>query len=149
MSNYVTKADLDKSTAILDKKIDLLGDRLDDKIDKLSQSVDDKIDKLSQSVDDKIDKLSQSVDDKIDKAVTDLSEVVSKFADQVSLRFEKQDIEIQKLNDKYDHLVNTIDGFISRIDRYETELLSRDNKIDRLEKWIEAIAKHTGIKAPV
>lgn len=127
MSNYVTKADLDKSTAILDKKIDLLGDRLDDKIDKLSQSVDDKI----------------------DKAVTDLSEVVSKFADQVSLRFEKQDIEIQKLNDKYDHLVNTIDGFISRIDRYETELLSRDNKIDRLEKWIEAIAKHTGIKAPV
>lgn len=42
--------------------------------------------------------------------------------------------------------MNTIDGFISRIDRYETELIARDHEIARLKRWITEIAEKTGVK---
>ena len=59
----------------------------------------------------------------------------------------------EKLDEKasqssLDKLTNTLDGFVARIDHYETELAARDHKIARLERWIEEIAKQTGVKLP-
>lgn len=81
----------------------------------------------------------------IDKRFDDLTALMSQFANDVQRKFEEHDDEFRKLNQKYDHLLNTIDGFIGRIDRYETELAARDHKIDRLERWIEQIANKTGV----
>lgn len=94
--------------------------------------------------------------DKIDKRFDDLTAILSNFANDVDERFNKielkldrHDAELRKLNDKYDHLVNTIDGFLARIDHYETELAARDAEIARLKAWVEAIAQKTGVKQPI
>lgn len=94
--------------------------------------------------------------DNIDKRFDDLTALLSNFAndvndrfDKIELRLEQHDAELRKLNDKYDHLVNTIDGFLARIDHYETELAARDAEIARLKAWVEAIAQKTGVKQPV
>ena len=87
-------------------------------------------------------KLEEHIDKRFDELITTLST----FADNVDRRFNEHDEEFRKLNQKYDHLVNTIDGFVGRIDKYETELAARDHKIDRLERWIEQLAKTTGVK---
>lgn len=38
---------------------------------------------------------------------------------------------------------------IGRIDKYETELVAKDAKIDRLERSIEQIARKTGTPMPL
>ncbi len=86
------------------------------------------------------------LEERIDKRFDELITTLSTFADNVDRRFNEHDEEFRKLNQKYDHLVNTIDGFVGRIDKYETELAARDHKIDRLERWIEQLAKTTGVK---
>lgn len=97
---------------------------------------------------DEIKGLIQGLDDKLDKSVVDLSNVISGFADQVSGEFKETKAEVKKIDKKYEHLINAIDGFVGRIDRYETELAARDIEIRRLEHWVEQIAKKTGVKQP-
>ncbi len=91
----------------------------------------------------------KNLEDKIDKRFDDLAEILNIFANDVNKKFEQQDAELRKLNQKYDHLVNTIDGFLARIDHYETELAARDAEIARLRTWVEAIAKKTGVSQPL
>lgn len=97
---------------------------------------------------------------RIDKRFDDLTALMSGFANDVNARFDQQDVQfnqqdirfdrieerIKHLEVSHDKLVNTIDGFIKRIDDYETELAARDHKIERLERWIEQIAEKTGVK---
>lgn len=102
--------------------------------------------------------------DNIDKRFDDLTALLSNFANDVNDRFDVVDQkltgvehrldgvdeDLRKLNKNYDHLVNTIiDGFLARIDHYETELAARDAEIARLKAWVEAIAQKTGVKQPV
>jgi septal ring factor EnvC (AmiA/AmiB activator) len=88
----------------------------------------------------------------VDKAVNDLSAVMSQFANDVNNRFDKvesdiSDIkqEITDLKASHDRLLNTIDGFIGRIDTYETELAARDAQFARLLEWAKEVSKKTGI----
>ncbi len=95
----------------------------------------------------------------IDKAVTDLSEVISSFAQQVDTRFNKLEVkvvnlearfermerELTELRESHQRLLTTIDGFISRIDRYESEQLMRDNQFKRLLEWARKVSEKTGI----
>ena len=60
-------------------------------------------------------KLEQVIDDKITKAVTDLSEIIANFAQQVDDRFDAVEKRLDKLEDSHQRLLNTIDGFISRL----------------------------------
>lgn len=53
------------------------------------------------------------------------------FMKQVDDRFNEQE-------KKYDKLITTIDGFISRIDKYEIELAARDA---RLRDWLNGPEK--------
>ena len=59
--------------------------------------------------------LEQVIDDKITKAVTDLSEIIANFAQQVDDRFDAVEKRLDKLEDSHQRLLNTIDGFISRL----------------------------------
>jgi len=104
-----------------------------------------------------LDKLGQNLEKKIeqsiDKAVNDLSAVMSQFANDVNDRFDKVDARFEsienrldKLEDSHQRLLNTVDGFVGRIDRYETELAARDHKIDRLERWIQQLAANNKIE---
>lgn len=78
--------------------------------------------------------------------IDEILSLLKVFMNQTSEKFAEHDAEFRKLNKSYDHLVGTMDGFIARIDRYETELAARDHKIDRLERWIQEIAKSTNVK---
>ena len=66
----------------------------------------------------------EEVQEIVDKAVTDLSEIIGNFAQQVDARFKKVEKELSELRESHQRLLNTIDGFVGRIDRYETEQLN-------------------------
>jgi len=74
----------------------------------------------------------QEVQEIVDKAVTGLSEIISTFAQQVDTRFNKVEKELSDLRESHQRLLSTIDDFVSRIDRYETEQHMRDNQFNRL-----------------
>lgn len=86
---------------------------------------------------------------RMDKRFDDLTALMSQFANDVYAHFDQQDARFDTIdeqlrlqNQKYDHLVTLIDGFVSRIDRYITELAARDHKVERLERWVQQLAKN-------
>lgn len=94
----------------------------------------------------------QEVQEIVDKAVTDLSEIISTFAQQVDIRFNRLETKVEKiekelsdLRESHLRLLNTIDGFVARIDHYETEQLMRDNQFKRLLEWARKVSEKTGI----
>ena len=78
------------------------------------------------------------LNDKIDESFSDLTDLLQTFMKQVDERF-------NEMETKYDHLINTIDGFISRIDKYETELAARDSQFEKLLVWARKVSDKTGI----
>lgn len=42
-------------------------------------------------------------------------------------------------------LLSTIDGYAAKIDNYATEMAAMQHKIDRLERYIQILAKKTGV----
>lgn len=71
----------------------------------------------------------------------DIEEVLSVLRD-----FMKQvDDRFNEMDKKYNHLINTIDSFIARIDKYETELAARDSQFERLLAWARKVSEKTGI----
>lgn len=90
----------------------------------------------------------KQLDKALAKQTTEIIDVLQTFMEQVDKRFNKVEQDIADLKKSHDRLLNTIDGFIDRIDKYETELAARDAKIDRLERWIKEIAKKTDVPMP-
>ena len=68
----------------------------------------------------------------------EIMSVLHTFMQQVDERFNDMD-------KKYDRLINTIDGFLSRIDKYETEMAARDNQFEKLLTWARKVSEKTGI----
>jgi len=87
----------------------------------------------------------QEVQEIVDKAVTDLSEIIANFAQQVDTRFNSIEAKQQELDKKFDRLLGTIDSFVGRIDRYESEQLARDSQFNRLLEWARKVSEKTGI----
>lgn len=85
------------------------------------------------------------VEEVVAKAVTDLSEIIANFAQQVDGRFNDVETRQRELDHKFEHLMNAIDSFIARIDRYEAEQLARDNQFNRLLEWARKVSAKTGI----
>jgi hypothetical protein len=78
----------------------------------------------------------------------DIDEVIGilkGFMGQVSEEFSTVNDRLDKLDEKYDHLINTIDGFVARIDKYETELAARDSQFEKLLSWARKVSEKTGI----
>ena len=70
--------------------------------------------------------------------IDEVLELLRTFMKQVDDRFNEQE-------KKYDRLITTIDGFISRIDKYEIELAARDAQFQRLVEWARKVSSKTGI----
>jgi len=71
--------------------------------------------------------------------------IVRDFMSQVSEQYTEVNKRLDTLDQKYDRLLNTIDGFIGRIDKYETELAARDNQFEKLLAWARKVSEKTGI----
>lgn len=71
--------------------------------------------------------------------------VIQSFVMQMDDRFNKIEKEITELKESHNRLLNTIDGFISRIDKYETELAARDSQFEKLLAWARKVSVKTGI----
>ena len=74
--------------------------------------------------------------------------------DQFTKLFKYMQDEFNKVNDKLDQkasqesldrLVNTLDGFVKRLDDNETEQSARDYQFERLLEWAREVSKKTGI----
>lgn len=102
----------------------------------------------------------KDVEEIVGKKFDELALMIGKFANSVDERFDrlekdvfilKDDMrevkrDIKELNKKYDHLIETLDGFLKRLDDIEADNVARDAQFARLQRWIEQIAKETGVK---
>lgn len=89
--------------------------------------------------------IEKSISIQLIKAVDNLSKVIGNFATQVDERFNKLEERMDKLEQSHQRLLSTVDGFIGRIDKYETELAVRDHQFERLLAWARKVSDKTGI----
>ena len=94
---------------------------------------------------DDLDILRVEIQGSISKAVDDLSDVISALAQNMHTELEYLKNENKEIAKNLNRLTNTIDGFVGRIDRYEAELLARDNQFNRLVEWAHKVSEKTGI----
>lgn len=85
------------------------------------------------------------LDKKIDESFSDITNLITTFMEQVDARFQKVEYDLADLKESHNRLLNTIDGFISRIDKYETELAARDSQFEKLLTWARKVSEKTGI----
>lgn len=78
------------------------------------------------------------LNNKIDESFSDLTDLLQTFMKQVDERF-------NEMETRYDHLINTIDGFVARIDKYEIEFAARDSQFEKLLVWARKVSDKTGI----
>ncbi len=79
------------------------------------------------------------------KDIDEVIDIMKTMMGQMSNQFAEVDSRLVTIDQKYDHLISTIDGFIGRIDKYETELAARDSQFERLLSWAKKVSKQTGI----
>ena len=88
----------------------------------------------------------RDVQEIVNKAVDDLSDVIAQFSARVDERFNHLEARVDKLEQHFERLQNTLDHFLKRLDDIEADNAARDMQLARLERWIETIAKQTGVK---
>lgn len=69
-----------------------------------------------------------------------LFKYIEEFRAEVNNKFEKT-----ASRDSMDRLVNTLDGFLKRLDDSEAEQSARDLQFERLLEWAREVSKKTGI----
>ncbi len=79
----------------------------------------------------------------LDEKLNDFSVKLLKYLDK---RFDDVNQRIDALDEKYVHLMVTLDAFLKRLDDIEKDNYARDHEIERLKRWIEQIAKQTGVQ---
>ncbi len=88
----------------------------------------------------------QDVEEIVGKAVDDLTDVIAQFASHVDERFNRLEARVDKLEENFERLNNTLDAFLKRLDDVEKDNLARDHEIERMKRWIEQIAKKIGVQ---
>jgi len=89
--------------------------------------------------------LKRDLQGSIDKAVEDLSEVIANLAQQMHTELVEIKSDNRDTKDTLNRLMNSIDGFVGRIDKYETELAARDSQIEKLISWARKVSEKTGV----
>lgn len=79
------------------------------------------------------------------KDIDEVIGILNQFMQQVSDEFIGVKAQLKEQDKKYDRLINTIDGFIGRIDKYETEQAARDRQFEKLLVWARKVSEKTGI----
>jgi archaellum component FlaC len=93
----------------------------------------------------------KDIDEVIDIMKDFMSQVTGQFSnvdkqfDSVNKQFNEVNKRLDRFDRDYNHLINTIDSFIGRIDKYETELAARDSQFERLLVWARKVSEKTGI----
>jgi len=89
--------------------------------------------------------LKEVLESSLSKQTDEIVNLIHVFMDQVDTKFKTVESEIIELKKSHNKLINTIDGFISRIDKYESELAARDNQFEKLLAWARKVSEKTGI----
>lgn len=87
----------------------------------------------------------KDVQEIVHKAVDELSEIIGNLAQSMHNELAAVREENSQMRQNMNKLMNTIDGFISRIDHYEIEQLARDRQFERLLAWARKVSEKTGI----
>ncbi len=74
------------------------------------------------------------------------NDIYKKLTKHFDVRFDKLEKDIAEINEKYEHLISTLDTFLKRLDDIEANNAARDAQLARLERWIEQVAAKTGVK---
>lgn len=82
----------------------------------------------------------------VNSAVDGLSGIIQTFAKNVDERFDALERRVTNIEQNIDRLTNTLDAFVKRLDDIETDNTARDARLARLERWIEQVAKKSGVK---
>lgn len=90
--------------------------------------------------------LDRALEKQTDKILTEVGSIINDFGFQIDQRFNKVEQDIAELSSKYDHLINTLDKFLKRLDDMEANNAARDAQLARLDRWIHQIADQTGTK---
>jgi len=61
-------------------------------------------------------------------------------------RFDELGSRFEGLEEKFDKLQSTVDAYAKQVEIYHHESIARDAHVDRLQRWIEQVAKKTGVK---
>jgi len=96
----------------------------------------------------KIDEKFEKIDarfEKIDARFEKIDERLDKMTIQINSRLDKIESDVIDLQASHNRLMNTVDHFLARIDRYETEQAARDSQFNRLLDWARKVSKKTGI----
>ena len=84
-------------------------------------------------------------DARLEKRFDDLADIIGTLAQSMHNEIVELKHDNKELKDTLNRLMNTIDGFIGRIDAYETEQTARDAQFARLLEWAKEVSKKTGI----
>lgn len=85
----------------------------------------------------------------IDKAIDKLEVSIARsFGDFARYFDERLDQRIKPLEDKFDHMQNTLDGLIDRMDTDEVERAAMSVQLGRHDNWIHLLAERTKTKLP-
>lgn len=87
--------------------------------------------------------------------IDEISETMRDLMDGFDGRFTKVEKDIQELKEEiidlkksHDRLLNTVDGFLKRLEDYEIESHARDAQFARLVQWAKEVSAKTGIPMP-
>ena len=81
--------------------------------------------------------------DYLDKKLDKFTVKIFKYMDK---RFDEINEHIDGIEQNFDRLQKTPDAFVKRLDNIETYDAARDTQLARHERWIEQVAKKTGVK---
>ncbi len=75
-----------------------------------------------------------------DDQFTKLFKYIEEFRSEVNTKLDQKASQ-----NSMERLLNTLDGFLKRLDNIETEQSARDLQFDRLLEWAREVSKKTGI----
>lgn len=75
-----------------------------------------------------------------DTQFTRLFKYIEEFRREVNIKLDQKASQ-----DSMERLLNTLDGFLKRLDDIETEQSARDLQFERLLEWAREVSKKTGI----
>lgn len=75
-----------------------------------------------------------------DDQFTKLFKYIEEFRSEVNTKLDQKASQ-----DSMERLLNTLDGFLKRLDDIETEQSARDLQFERLLEWAREVSKKTGI----
>lgn len=96
------------------------------------------------------EQLTESISTKI---INEVSELFRDFGERVDDRFNKIEADIRELTsrvdgleEKYDHIIRTLDTFLKRLADSEENDLARDAQLARFERWLHQLADKANVK---